>query len=148
MRIEVPEARAMRALSRELSRAGIMNRTLEHTSLERSRGRLSLRRRYYVEVLEVDPELLEEALEIASGYTRDESLESARLEGLARSVLAERILELAKNMGKRELVQKLSGKELDAGDFRVVADEGSIEELLKTLQSLGYLKVKGDRIWV
>ncbi len=116
----------------------------------------TLSKHYYVEVLEVDRELLENALEIAEEYTTDESLVEATFDAIARSVLAEKILELAeKHRRKNELVEALMEiepitVETDGGDrVNIYYDEDTVEDFLKTLQTLGYLKVKGgNRIWV
>ena len=114
----------------------------------------TLEKRYYVEVLEVERELIERALEIASEYATEESLVEATFDGIARSVLAEKILELAeKYRRKNELIEALMELEPivvegETGRVNVYYDEEAVEDFLKTLQTLGYLKVKGNRIWV
>jgi len=114
----------------------------------------TLSKGYYVEVLEVDGELIDAALEIAKDYATEESIVEATFDGIARSVLAQVILELAeKHRRKNELIEALMEREpitVGDGDERVniYYDEDAIEDFLKTLQTLGYLKVKGNRIWV
>ncbi|WP_209475536.1 hypothetical protein [Thermococcus stetteri] len=114
----------------------------------------TLSKHYYVEVLEVDRELLENALEIAKDYATEESIVEATFDAVARSVLAEKILELAeKHRKKNELIEALMEAEpitveTDGDRVNVYYDEDAIEDFLKTLQTLGYLKVKGNRIWV
>ena len=114
----------------------------------------TLSKRYYVEVLEVDGELIDAALEMAKDYATEESVVEATFDGIARSVLAQVILELAeKHRRKNELIEALMEREpitVGDGDERVniYYDEDAIEDFLKTLQTLGYLKVKGNRIWV
>ncbi len=114
----------------------------------------TLSKSYYVEVLEVDGELIDAALEIAKDYATEESVVEATFDGIARSVLAQVILELAgKYRRKNELIEALMEREpitVGDGDERVniYYDEDAIEDFLKTLQTLGYLKVKGNRIWV
>ena len=114
----------------------------------------TLEKNYYVEVLEVDRELVEAALEIAEKYATEESLVEATFDGIARSVLADVILELAeKHRRKNELIEALLEREpiVIEGErerVNIYYDEDAIEDFLKTLQTLGYLKVKGNRIWV
>nr|WP_297421484.1 hypothetical protein [Thermococcus sp.] len=114
----------------------------------------TLSKRYYVEALEVDGELIDSALEIAEDYATEESIVEATFDGIARSVLAHVILELAeKHRRKNELIKALMEREpitVGDGDERVniYYDEDAIEDFLRTLQTLGYLKVKGNRIWV
>ncbi|BAD84333.1 hypothetical protein, conserved [Thermococcus kodakarensis KOD1] len=114
----------------------------------------TLSKHYYVEVLEVDRELLENALEIAEEYATEESLVEATFDAIARSVLAEKILELAeKHRRKNELIEALMEiepitVEAEGDRVNIYYDEDAIEDFLKTLQTLGYLKVKGNRIWV
>lgn len=114
----------------------------------------TLEKHYYVEVIEVERELLESALEIAREYATEESIVEATFDGVARSVLAEKILELAKKYRrKNELIEALMEIEpitVEAGSDKmdIYYDEEAIEDFLKTLQTLGYLKVKGNRIWV
>lgn len=38
--------------------------------------------------------------------------------------------------------------EAEGDRVNIYYDEDAIEDFLKTLQTLGYLKVKGNRIWV
>lgn len=103
---------------------------------------------------EVDRELLENALEIAEEYATEESLVEATFDAIARSVLAEKILELAeKHRRKNELIEALMEiepitVEAEGDRVNIYYDEDAIEDFLKTLQTLGYLKVKGNRIWV
>ncbi|WP_297507838.1 hypothetical protein [Thermococcus sp.] len=113
----------------------------------------TLEKRYYVEVLEVERELIEGALEIAGEYATEESIVEATFDGIARSVLAEKILELAeKHRRKNELIEAVM--ELEpivvrgrSGRVNIYYDEDAIEDFLKTLQTLGYIKVKGNRVW-
>ncbi|NJE05204.1 hypothetical protein E3E36_03400 [Thermococcus sp. M36] len=113
----------------------------------------TLEKRYYVEVMEVDRELVEAALEIAEGYATEESMVEAMFDGIARSVLADVILELAgKHRRKNELIEALLEREpiVVEGEherLNIYFDEEAIEDFLKELQTLGYLKVKGNRIW-
>jgi hypothetical protein len=113
----------------------------------------TLEKHYYVEVIEVDRELIESALEIAKEYATEESIVDAMFSGIARSVLADIILELAKEHKKKnELIEALMEREpitIEGEKERInlYFDEDAIEDFLKELQSLGYLKVKGNRIW-
>lgn len=115
---------------------------------------ISMVKSYYVEVLEVDRELIEVALEIGKDYATEESYVDAMFMGIARSVLADTILQLAEEYRRKdELINKLLGMEpltVEGENERVQIhfDEESIESFLKELQTLGYLKVKGNRIWV
>ncbi|NJE08548.1 hypothetical protein E3E31_08435 [Thermococcus sp. M39] len=110
-------------------------------------------KRYYVEVLEIEKDLIQEALEIAEGYATEESLVEAMFVGMAKSVLAEIILELVKQKNKKnELIEALLEREpiLIEGKrekINIYFDEEALEDILKELQSLGYIKVKGNRIW-
>ncbi|WP_457742947.1 hypothetical protein [Thermococcus sp.] len=114
----------------------------------------TLEKRYYVEVLEVERELIEKALEIAETYATEESYVEAMFDGIARSVLAEKILEFAeKYRRKNELVEAIMGVEpitVEGKNERIniYYDEEAIEDFLKILQTLGYIKVKGNRIWI
>ncbi|WP_456420965.1 hypothetical protein [Thermococcus sp.] len=114
----------------------------------------TLEKHYYVEVLEVERELIETALEIAEEYATEESYVEAMFDGIARSVLAEKVLELAeKYRRKNELIEAIMELEpitVEGKNERIniYYDEEAIEDFLKTLQTLGYLKVKGNRIWV
>lgn len=114
----------------------------------------TLEKHYYVEVLEVERELIETALEIAESYATEESYVEAMFDGIARSVLAEKILELAeKYRRKNELIEAIMELEPITVEGRnerinIYYDEDAMEDFLKTLQTLGYLKVKGNRIWV
>ncbi|WP_367884823.1 hypothetical protein [Thermococcus sp. JCM 11816] len=98
-------------LEEDLDELGDLNATLitEYT----------LSKHYYVEVLEVDRELLENALEIAEEYATEESLVEATFDAIARSVLAEKILELAeKHRRKNELIEALMVIEHNGGSRR------------------------------
>ena len=114
----------------------------------------TLEKRYYVEVLEVERKLIERALEIAEEYATEESIVEATFDGIARSILAEKILDLAeKYRRKNELMEAIMELEPIVvrsrnGRVNVYYDEEAIEDFLKTLQTLGYLKVKGNRVWV
>lgn len=110
-------------------------------------------KRYYVEVLEVGKDLIQEALEIAEEYATEESLVDAMFTGVAKSVLAEIILELVKQKNKKnELIEALLEREPipiegKREKINIYFDEEALEDILKELQSLGYIKVKGNRIW-
>ena len=110
-------------------------------------------KRYYVEVLEVGKDLIQEALEIAEEYATEESLVDAMFVGVAKSVLAEIILELVKQKNKKnELIEALLEREPipiegKREKINIYFDEEALEDILKELQSLGYIKVKGNRIW-
>ncbi len=114
----------------------------------------TLAKHYYVEVMEVDRELIESALRIAEDRATEESIVDTMFEGIARSVLADTILEMAREHRKKnELLEALMEREpivLDGKNERinVYFDEDSIEDFLKELQTLGYIKVKGNRIWL
>lgn len=114
---------------------------------------VSIVKSYYVEVLEVDRELIEEALEIAEEYATEESYVDAMFTGIARSILAETILDLAQRYRRKdELINALLEGEPIAVEGKeekvyVYFDEDAIESFLKELQSLGYLKIKGNRVW-
>jgi len=112
----------------------------------------TLEKRYYVEVLEVERELIETALEVAEGYATEESYVEAMFDGIARSVLAEKILELAEKYRRKneliEAVMELITVEGRSERINIYYDEDAIEDFLKVLQTLGYLKVKGNRIWI
>ncbi len=114
----------------------------------------TLAKHYYVEVMEVDRELIESALRIAEDYATEESIVDAMFEGIARSVLADAILEMAQGHRKKnELLEALMEREpivVDGENERinVYFDEDAIEDFLKELQTLGYIKVKGNRIWL
>ncbi|WP_367270884.1 hypothetical protein [Thermococcus sp.] len=114
----------------------------------------TLAKHYYVEVMEVDRELIESALRIAEDRATEESIVDAMFEGIARSVLADTILEMAwEHRKKNELLEALMEREpivVDGKNERinVYFDEDSIEDFLKELQTLGYIKVKGNRIWL
>lgn len=114
---------------------------------------VSVTKRYYVEVMEVDRELIEEALKIAEEYATEESYVEAMFTGIARSMLAEVVLETAEKVKRKdELVETLLEREpiileTDRERIYVYFDEEAIETFLKELQTLGYLKVKGNRIW-
>lgn len=113
----------------------------------------TLEKRYYVEVMEVDRELVESALEIAEDYATEESLVEAMFQGIARATLAEAILQLAeKYKRKNELIEALMSMEpltieTERERINVYFDEDALEDFLRELQTLGYLKVKGNRIW-
>ena len=114
---------------------------------------VAMMKAYYVEVLEVDRELIEAALEIAKEYATEESYVEAMFVGISRSVLADVILKLAEKVKRKdELIEKLLEMEPisvegEKETVQVYFDEEAIESFLKELQSLGYLKVKGNRIW-
>ena len=110
-------------------------------------------KRYYVEVLEVEKELIQDALEIAEKYATEESLVDAMFVGVAKSVLAEIILELVKQKNRKsELIEALLEREPipiegKREKINIYFDEEALEDILKELQTLGYIKVKGNRIW-
>ena len=110
-------------------------------------------KKYYVEVLEVEKNLIQEALEIAEEYATEESLVDAMFVGVAKSALAEIILNLVKQRNKKnELIEALLEREPISIEgkrekINIYFDEEALEDILKELQSLGYIKVKGNRIW-
>ncbi|WP_430515211.1 hypothetical protein [Pyrococcus woesei] len=112
-----------------------------------------LSKKYYVEVMEVDFEAIQKALEIAEDYTEDDIITKATLEGLARSTLAELILNIAKEVNrKNELLDILLALEPvslegEKSEMRIYFERDAVEDFLKELQTLGYIKVKGNRIW-
>ena len=114
----------------------------------------TLEKRYYVEVMEVERELIERALEIGEEYATEESLVEAMFQGIARSTLAEIILQLAeKHRKKNELLDAIMSAEpitieTERERVNIYFDEEAIEDFLRELQTLGYLKIKGNRIWV
>lgn len=114
----------------------------------------TLMKHYYVEVMEIEKELIQKAVDIAEGYVTEESLVDALFVGIAKSVLADVILELAEEKRKKnELIEALLSREPIVVEGRrerinLYFDEDAIEDFLKELQTLGYLKVKGNRIWV
>jgi len=114
---------------------------------------VAMMKAYYVEVLEVERELIEAALEIAREYSTEESYVEAMFVGIARSVLADVILRVAERTRRKdELIEKLLEMEPlsvegERETVQVYFDEEAIESFLKELQTLGYLKVKGNRIW-
>ncbi|WP_297499301.1 hypothetical protein [Thermococcus sp.] len=114
----------------------------------------TLEKRYCVEVLEVERKLIEEALDIAREYATEESMVGATFDGIARSVLAEKILKLTeKHRKKNELIEAVMEMEPivvrgGSGRVNIYYDEDAVEDFLKTLQTLGYIKVKGNRVWV
>jgi len=126
---------------------------IEERFAPRMVSEVSFTKVYYVEVLEVDRELIEAALEIAGDYCTEESYVDAMFTGIARSILAETVLELAKKYKRKdELINALLSREplfVEGKDETVYVyfDEESIEGFLKELQNLGYIKVKGNRIW-
>lgn len=113
----------------------------------------NLERRYYVEVLEVEKDLVQKALEIAEKYATEDSLADAMFVGIAKSALAELILEMVKkNNRKKELINALLEMEpiVIEGKREKVSiyfEEEALEDFLKELQTLGYIKVKGNKIW-
>ncbi|ASJ15904.1 hypothetical protein A3L04_01855 [Thermococcus chitonophagus] len=125
--------------------------------LEEAGGKLvtevKLVKRYYVEIMEVELEAIQKALEIAEEYTDEESLLESTISGVAKSALAQVILALVKEIRRKdELLDVLLSMEPinfegDKATMRIYFDEDAIEDLLKELQTLGYLKVKGNRIW-
>ncbi|ASJ10186.1 hypothetical protein A3L12_02190 [Thermococcus sp. P6] len=114
----------------------------------------NMEKRYFVEVIEVEGELIERALDVAGDYATEESIVEAMFEGIARSVLADTILKLAeKYRRKNELIKALMEMEPlvaegKSGRVNVYFDEDALFDFLRDLQTLGYLKVKGNRIWV
>lgn len=112
-----------------------------------------LSKKYYVEVMEVDLEAIQKALEIAENYAEEHVITRAALEGLARSTLAELILNMANEVNrKNELIDILLALEPvslegEKSEMRVYFERDAIEDFLKELQTLGYIKVKGNRIW-
>ena len=125
--------------------------------LEKAGGKLVTEvkfvKRYYVEIMEVELEAIQKALEIAEEYTEEESLLEATISGIAKSALAQVILALVKEIRKKdELLEVLLSMEPinfegEKATMRIYFEEDAIEDLLKELQTLGYLKVKGNRIW-
>jgi len=115
---------------------------------------LSFMRKYFVEVLEIEEELIKRALEIAERYATEESLVEAMFVGIGKSVLANTILAIAEKRNKKmELIETLLEHEpLTVEGWRekinIYFDEEAVEDILKELQKMGYLKVKGNRIWV
>ena len=115
---------------------------------------LSFARKYFVEILEIEEELIKKALEIAEGYATEESLIEAMFVGIGKAVLAQMILSLAEEKNtKIDLIEVLLEHEpIDIEGKRekisIYFDEGALEDFLKELQRMGYLKVKGNRIWV
>ncbi len=113
----------------------------------------TLEKRYYVEVMEVDRELVESALGIAEDYATEESLVEAMFQGIARATLAEAVFQLAEKYKKKnELIEALMSMEpltieTERERINIYFDEDAVEDFLKELQTLGYLKVKGNRIW-
>jgi len=113
----------------------------------------TLEKRYYVEVMEVERELVESALEIAEDYATEESLVEAMFQGIARATLAEVVLQLAEKYKKKnELIEALMSMEpltieTERERINIYFDEDAVDDFLKELQALGYLKVKGNRIW-
>ncbi|MCD6352555.1 MAG: hypothetical protein J7M26_10580, partial [Armatimonadetes bacterium] len=114
----------------------------------------TLMKHYYVEVMEVEKELIQKAVDIAEDYATEESLVDALFVGIAKSVLADVILKLAEEKRKKsELIEALFSREPIVIEGRrerinLYFDEEAIEDFLKELQALGYLKVKGNRIWI
>ncbi|WP_048146508.1 hypothetical protein [Pyrococcus abyssi] len=110
-------------------------------------------KRYYVEVMEVELEAIQKALEIAEEYADEEDILESSIAGISKSLLSKVILELVKDIRrKNELVEMLMNMEPielegDKGSLRIYFEEDVLEEILKELQTLGYLKVKGNRIW-
>ncbi len=115
---------------------------------------VSISRKYYVKVMEVDRDILEKAIQIAEDYATEESQVSAMFSAIARSTLASLILELAgKYHRKDRLMEALMEREPleirgNGGTVYVYFEEDAIESFIKELQSMGYMKVKGNRIWV
>lgn len=113
---------------------------------------IAFSRRYFVEVLEVDMDLIHKALEIAKEYVMDELLAEAMIVGTAKSVLADAIMELVKQKRKKnELIDAIIEMEPitvdgEKGRINIYYDEKVLEDLLKELQSLGYIKIKGNKI--
>ncbi|ASJ01330.1 hypothetical protein [Thermococcus gorgonarius] len=115
---------------------------------------VSIVKRYYVEVIEVDRELINLALKIAEEYSTEESYLKAMFTGIARAMLAETVLQTAEKVRKKDkLIESLLEREPivlenEGEKVYVYFDEESLESFLKELQTLGYLKIKGNRIWV
>jgi len=115
---------------------------------------LSFMRRYFVEVLEIEEELIKRALEIAEEYATEESLVEAMFVGIGKSVLANTILAIAEKKDKKmELIETLLEQEPLTVEgkkekINIYFDEEAVEDILKELQKIGYLKVKGNRIWL
>ncbi|HII61168.1 hypothetical protein [Pyrococcus horikoshii] len=126
-------------------------------NLERVGGKLvtevKLLKRYYVEIMEVELEAIQRALDIAEEYVDEEALLESAIAGIAKSALSQLILSLVKDIRKKdELIDLLLSSEPieiggEHGDLRIYFEEEALEDLLKELQTLGYLKVKGNRIW-
>ncbi len=114
----------------------------------------TLMKHYYVEVMEIEKELIQRAVDIAEDYVTEESLVDALFVGIAKSVLADVILQLAEEKRKKnELIEALLSREPIVIEGRrerinLYFDEEAIEDFLKELQALGYLKIKGNRIWL
>ncbi|HHI00783.1 MAG TPA: hypothetical protein ENL40_04855, partial [Thermococcus litoralis] len=115
---------------------------------------LSFMRKYFVEVLEIEEELIKRALEIAERYATEESLVEAMFVGIGKSVLANTILAIAEKKDKKmELIETLLEHEPFTIEgwrekINIYFDEEAVEDILKELQKMGYLKVKGNRIWL
>jgi len=113
----------------------------------------NMERKYYVEVLEVEKDLVQEALEIAEEYATEDSMVDAMFVGIAKSSLAELILEMVKkNNRKKELINALLEMEPIVIEGKrekvnIYFEEEALEDFLKELQTLGYIKVKGNKIW-
>ncbi len=114
---------------------------------------ISLVKRYYVKVLEIDMQLVEKAIDIAEEYATEESRVNAMFSGMARALLADMILKLADEYGRKdrviEAVMEKEPLEIEGkgGTVQVYFDEDAIESFMKELQSMGYIRVKGNRIW-
>ncbi|AEC51666.1 hypothetical protein PNA2_0750 [Pyrococcus sp. NA2] len=129
----------------------------EIEAIERAGGKLvtevKLLKRYYIEVMEVDIEAIGKALEMAEEYTDEDVILEASIAGIAKSALSEVILSLIKDIRRKdelvEILLSLEPVEIEGekGSLRIYFEEDAIEDLLKELQTLGYLKVKGNRIW-
>ncbi|MDV3104115.1 hypothetical protein [Thermococcus waiotapuensis] len=115
---------------------------------------VSIVKRYYVEVIEVDRGLIDLALKTAEEYSTEESYLKAMFTGIARAMLADTVLQKAEKVQKEDkLIETLLEGEpivLENEDEKIYVyfDEESLESFLKELQTLGYLKIKGNRIWV
>ncbi|NPA47700.1 MAG: hypothetical protein GXO14_03515 [Thermococci archaeon] len=115
---------------------------------------VSISKRYYVRVMEVDRDLIEKAIQIAEDYATEESRVNAMFAGMARSLMADMILKLAEEYPRKDrLIEAIMEREpleigSEAGSVQVYFDEDAVESFIKELQSMGYLKVKGNRIWV
>lgn len=109
---------------------------------------------YYVEVFEVDREFFENVFEIVEEYVIEESLVEVIFDVIVCFVLVEKIFELVeKYRRKNEFIEvfmeiEFIMVEVEGDRVNIYYDEDVIEDFFKILQMFGYLKVKGNRIWV